>query len=986
MVLYTCVEIEEGGMLYICITLIKMKRNLWMVFLVFVSIFLIACGNKNKTKGETFTYELSADESEYYLTKYEGSKEEVVIPEEYLNKKVTKVLEYAFKNTGGLKTLTISKNIEFIGKNVLENSTVEKVVFAEGIKLSKIDESVFYGASELNDVTIPNGFTEIGDYAFYGTKSLTNLTIPNSVTSIGSFSFYDSGITSINIPNGVTELPYSVFYGAINLTTISIGSNVTSIGKEAFGNMKNLKSINVNGSNNNFSSDNGVLFNKDKTTLIKYPEGKTDTTYTVPSTVKVLDVGAFFQASNLKTINLPDGLTNIKQQAFAAASKLETLAIPNSVTEIAEGVLYGAINLKSLTISLNHLDKDNFNKKHFGYIFGRVNFEESYLANDFRIPSKLKTINLIGDATINKDSFINMSSIETLTIASTFTKIEKGALKGLSKLSKLTVPFIGGSMDGVDEAAYLGYIFGTESFTDSYEIYHPEEETQFYIPSSLSEIDVLEANEIVLGAFSGIRTLTTVNLPFIGKNKDALNVEGLFGYIFGTEEYTGSYASYHPEDEVDFYIPTLLKNITIKDVSVIVDRAFYNLKNIEVIELPQNVSTLGMEAFSGLERLKEIIVDTNNNSYSTVSGILFNKDQTTLIKYPEAKFGASYTLPATVTEIADRAFEGVRGLTKLEVSDQITTIGEDAFLGMSGLREINIAAENSQYSSVDGILFNKDQTTLIKFPEAKVSEEYVMPSSVTTLHENAFRYTTKLTKLDLANVEVIKDGALKDMLGLKTLIINNEDLVLPEGVFNGASALISITVPFVGNSKDANGVESYFGFIFGTEEYIGSYASFHPEEDVDFYIPTTLKEVEIIKTNKINEAVFNGIRTLTKMTLPFVGGSEGADGVEAYFGYIFGTTLFQGGYTTYHPEEDTMFYVPAALREVILTEAVTIADYAFKDVRTLSKVVIPETVVNMGEKAFELIKNVTFHIDLLEKPESWNEDWNIEKRPVVWKS
>lgn len=129
------------------------------------------------------------------------------------------------------------------------------------------------------------------------------------VTSIGEFAFQQcSGITSINIPNSVTSIGVNVFYGCIGLTGITVDSSNTS-----------------------YCSESGVLFNKDKTTLIYYPLWKTGS-YTIPDGVTVIEQYAFYCNSKLTSVTIPSSVTSIGESAFQFCSKLTIIYIPNGIS------------------------------------------------------------------------------------------------------------------------------------------------------------------------------------------------------------------------------------------------------------------------------------------------------------------------------------------------------------------------------------------------------------------------------------------------------------------------------------------------------------------------------------------------------------------------------------------------------------------------------------------------------------------------------
>ena len=128
--------------------------------------------------------------------------------------------------------------------------------------------------------------TSIGNSAFRSCSSLTAVTIPASVTKIDSYAFsWCSQLTAVTIPEGVATIGYYAFEYCSALTEVNIPASVTNIGSWAFVDCSALTAIHVAEGNTAYSSEDGVLFNKDKTTLVCYPIGKTETTYTVPATV-----------------------------------------------------------------------------------------------------------------------------------------------------------------------------------------------------------------------------------------------------------------------------------------------------------------------------------------------------------------------------------------------------------------------------------------------------------------------------------------------------------------------------------------------------------------------------------------------------------------------------------------------------------------------------------------------------------------------------
>ena len=168
--------------------------------------------------------------------------------------------------------------------------------------------------------------TSIGYMAFSGCTGLTSVTIPNSVTSIGEAAFAFTGLTSVTIPN-----------------------SVTSIGDDAFVACSGLTSINVASDNPNYCSVNGVLFNKNQTTLISYPGGKQGV-YTIPNSVTSIGESAFSDCYGLTSVTIPNSVTSIGEYAFQVCSGLTSVTIPNSVTSIGDHAFSHCDGLTSVTI------------------------------------------------------------------------------------------------------------------------------------------------------------------------------------------------------------------------------------------------------------------------------------------------------------------------------------------------------------------------------------------------------------------------------------------------------------------------------------------------------------------------------------------------------------------------------------------------------------------------------------------------------------
>lgn len=177
--------------------------------------------------------------------------------------------------------------------------------------------------------------TAIGYHTFEYCDELTSVSIPNSITLIRSSAFGScNSLTLISIPNSVISIEDFAFHNCIGLTTISIGNSVTSIGDGAFNGCIKLAEIAVDANNQKYCSINGILYSKDKTNLIRYPEGYKTSFFEIPNSVTSIGNYAFYRCTGLTSVSIPNSVTSIGFDAFGHCNRLTSVSIPNSVTSI----------------------------------------------------------------------------------------------------------------------------------------------------------------------------------------------------------------------------------------------------------------------------------------------------------------------------------------------------------------------------------------------------------------------------------------------------------------------------------------------------------------------------------------------------------------------------------------------------------------------------------------------------------------------------
>ena len=238
----------------------------------------------------------------------------------------------------------ISGAIEIPQTTIIESKTYT---------VTAVSDEGFRNRSGLTSITIPNSVKTIGHAAFQGCSGLTSVTIGNSVETIEGMAFYNcSGLTSITIPNSVKTIGSYAFHGCSGLTSVTIGNSVETISDYpiddnlTFRGCDNLTDINVNSGNAHYSSINGVLYDKNASTLIFCPVKKTS--LTIPNSVETIGWMAFYNCSGLTSITIPNSVKTIEDGAFQKCSGLISVTIGNSVETIEDRAFVSCLKLETI--------------------------------------------------------------------------------------------------------------------------------------------------------------------------------------------------------------------------------------------------------------------------------------------------------------------------------------------------------------------------------------------------------------------------------------------------------------------------------------------------------------------------------------------------------------------------------------------------------------------------------------------------------------
>ena len=415
----------------------------------------------------------------------------------------------------------------------------------------------------------------------------------------------DKNISEAVIPDGVTHIEENALFLCSSLRSIVIPDSVTHIGDSVFCLCSALQSIEVAEGNQYLASIDGVLFNKDLTQIIRYPEAKNSKQYIIPDSVTHIGDSAFSGCEALQSIDIPNSVTHIGDYAFYWCKALQSIDIPNSVTHIGKEAFSGCKALQSIVIpnSVTHIGDSAFS----GCWAQSINIPNSvtHIGNKaFYYCKALQSIDIPNSVThIGDEVFSWCSSLQSIDIPNSVTHIGDRVFSECKSLQSIEV---------AEDNQYFASIDGVLFSNDLTQIIrYPEAKNgnQYTIPNSVTHIGNY--------AFSRCKALQSIDIP--------------------------------------------------NSVTHIGDEAFLWCETLQSIDIPNSVTHIGDRAFSGCIALQSIEVVEDNQYFASIDGVLFSNDLTQIIRYPEAKNGNQYTIPNSVTHIGNEAFCGCNALQSIHI-------------------------------------------------------------------------------------------------------------------------------------------------------------------------------------------------------------------------------------------------------------------------------------------------------------------------------
>ncbi|AKT46804.1 hypothetical protein ADJ67_03350 [Eubacterium sulci ATCC 35585] len=584
--------------------------------------------------------------------------------------------------------------------------------------------------------SIKEGVSNIGKSAFLGCDSLTEISIPKSVTYIGDQAFYEcKNLKEINIPSSVNHIGNSVFFGC-----------------------QTLENIFVHSFNQDYCDSNGIMYNKNKTELVYYPTGRRCKEFIIPDKIEFINATAFESNIYIENVIIPDSVENIGYGAFRNCNRLTKVVLSKMLENIEIETFCMCHNLTKIEIPSGVTS------------IGDYSFRKCHNLTEFEIPKDTTEIGI--------GAFYECKKIKKIEIPNGVTYIGDSAFYGCESLTRIVIPK---SINSIDDNTFMSCTNLTEiKITDNVTsigdgaFAYCCNLTEFKFPSSITDI----------GESIFYKCINLSNIIVDDSNECFKDIDG----VLYNKDVT-KLICYPPSRKIrDFKIPIttkvilndafescgFLENIEIPNgVTYIGDSAFYGCENLIRMRIPESVKELGNNIFRGCENLIDINVDCSNQNYMDIDGVLYDKNKTRLICYPQGKKETTFDIPYDVQYIEQSAFESCDSLESVFIPDSVEGLGNNIFIGCENLIDINVDCSNQNYMDIDGVLYSKDGTHLIYYPQGKIEKNFDIPYDVQYIEHSAFESCDSLESVFIPDSVIkVKVNAFVSCKNLREVCIN----------------------------------------------------------------------------------------------------------------------------------------------------------------------------------------------------------------------
>ena len=730
------------------------------------------------------------------LMKYPSQKvsSEYSIPEGTIS---VNSLSFIYNNY--LESVNIPASIERLGEVIFGSCINLENIFVsdsnhyysdvEGVLFNK-DQSILIHHpinSELIDYIVPEGVIRIEHDAFSQNVNLTSISFPDSLLEIGRQAFLEcENLTELNLPENLVNVDDFAFSFCNQITDIFIPASVSSFSSSAFAYTTSFELFTVDENNNNYSTIDGILFVKEKNILVTYPAGRTDDSYIIPSDVWFIPSFAFCGNLYLEYVYIPDSVTRIDGAVF---HECDNLIIYTSLTEPNEEwddgwnsdnllVEWGEVNMSTATISFDENGGteivDITDSIGSTITEPALSFKEGY-----------SFIGWFSDSSLTDEFTFEIMPNDNITLYAKWTPWVEDSTDLYEFTLKDDDTYEVTAYDGTSIEAIVPSIYEGKAVTSI--------SSWAFEAKDTIEIVILPDSIVSIGyyAFHNCPKLSTIYIPSSVTTIDTQAISRcwkLRRFVVNTDnEYFADEDGilFNKDMTVLYRYPEGLdySEYTIPDhVTGIGDWAFYYCNQLTEITLSEYIDDIGYAAFTYANNLETINIDENNNHYLSDDSVVYTYDKSLLVAYPNGKTDNLFIVESYVREIKANSFSGSNFLEYVIIREGTTTIGNHAFREMPLLKEItlpdsleivgdyvfahdpsltqlyfsyrvreigyatfydtpnimriDVDQNNPYFMTYDGILYNKEQTTLIHHPAKKLDKMFIVPSTVTLIRED----------------------------------------------------------------------------------------------------------------------------------------------------------------------------------------------------------------------------------------------------------
>ena len=765
------------------------------------------------------------------------------------------------------------------------------------------------------------------------------------VSDIPWYDDYKESIKKIIIENGVTHIGENICSYLSELESIELSESVKSIDENQFNSTPKLKSICVDSNSTFYSDIDGILFDKDKTTIVEYPSGIDNNNYSIPVTVKTIGVKAFDINQYLTEISIPDSVTRISDGAFQNCRELKTVTLPDSLEIIDFRAFMGCMKLASIDIP------DSVN-----------------VINDFAFYActNLSSVTLSNCLTdIAFSSFGNCSSLASITIPESVKALENGVFSNCSNLTSIIIPknveSIGDNC--FEKCAGLNSITienpECEIYDDEYTISDTAEIRGYANSTAQAYAEKYNRKFVVLEGKPATEIVASGECGAEGDNvKWQLDSEGTLTISGEGEMKRFSYSSPAPWKSENF------KKLIIENgVTSILKEAFADCSSLTSVTIADSVTTIGEAAFKNCSSLTLVNIP---------EGVTAIKSLT----FEGCSELTSIVIPDSVTSIESAAFRDCSNLKDISIPDSVTTIGGASFARTPWLET---KKSENPYVIVNNILIDgtackgditiPDNVVCIADYAFQANSELIsviIPDSITNIGNSIFSYCSNLTSVTIPNsITTIPGATFEYCQKLNAITLPDSIKVIETNAFFNCSELNSITIEnsecviedsekTICNTYDISTKETGFkGTIYG---YPNSTAQAYAEKYSRKFVALDEKTAaEIVASGECGEEGYDLTWSLDSTGTLTISGSGEMDSWAlnspwSEYSSEITKVIISEGVTTIGEQA---FNDCKKLKDVSISDSVTnIKTGAFFDCTGLTSIKIPESVTEMGHSVF----------------------------------